>query len=88
MLAVTSDKALLRAIWEIVDTTTRSEVPLSEAAAVLRRSNGAVDPALLELDARSLEQLGFLRLTGRNGTCRVELTQVGAFLADRLRLPA
>lgn len=86
MLAVTPDKALLRAVWEIVENRSTGEVSLRDAAARLQNGNGNVDPAALEVDARLLEELGFLRVTGRNGTCRVELTQIGAFLAAQLEL--
>jgi hypothetical protein len=88
MLAVTSDKALLRALWEIIDEGAAGpEVPLHEAAAFLRRTgNGSVDVGALDVDARLLEQLGLLRVNGTNGTRRVELTQVGALLASQLQL--
>jgi hypothetical protein len=87
MLALTSDKALLRAVWELVEKGTGSEVPLHDAAGFLGRSgNGSLDPSSLDIDAQLLEQLGFLRITGMNGSRRVELTQVGAFLATQLQL--
>lgn len=88
MLAVTSDKALLRAVWEVVEeNTNRTAISLSEAAARLSlNGNGVVDVDALESDAQLLQDLGFLKLATANGSQQVELTQVGAFLATRLTL--
>lgn len=88
MLALTSDKALLRAVWEVIkQNTDRTTISLSEAAERLSlNGNGVLDADALESDAQLLQELGFLKLATANGSQRVELTQVGAFLATRLTL--
>jgi hypothetical protein len=86
MLAVTSDKALLRAVWELVeDPEQPTTVGLVAVAQHLERlGNGPISLDQLDVDARLLRQLGLMKLHGANGDRAVELTQVGALLATNL----
>lgn len=89
MLVVTSDKALLRAAWELVaDPRHPRRVGLTAIAQHLQKlGNGPVSLQQLEVDARLLRELGFMKLHGANGGRSVELTQVGALLATNLVFP-
>lgn len=88
MRATTSEKALLRALWEAVRLDeVKRPVPLREVAPRVGRGSSPASLNALELDAKLLDELGLVRLMGRNGSRKVELTQMGAFLADRLSLP-
>lgn len=96
MLATTPDKALLRLVWEqVLREEGTGQVALASVAGRLHRlQNGAedaVDPSFLdelEEDALALQQMGLLRVAGRNGSRSVTLTQVGALLARGFELPA
>lgn len=90
MLVVTSDKALLRAVWEIVEHRKELvEVTLTEVAEYLNAlDKGTFYPEELENDALLLQRLGFMRLRHIGGGRFVKLTQVGALLATNLRFSA
>ena len=86
MLAVTTDKALLRAVWEITVLPDHdTSVDINEAASYL---NGIteIDREALEIDARLLEDFGFLELSSNKGSRSLTLTEAGAFLATRIEL--
>ena len=86
MLAVTSDKALLRAVWELVEDHVESTaVGLDAVAQHLETlGNGPISRVQLDVDARLLRELGLMQIHGKNGDHTVELTQVGALLATNL----
>lgn len=86
MIAMTSDKALLRTIWELVEHQPgRRTVSQAEIEANM---NGTTPVEGIEPAVEVLEGLGLVRVGGSYGDLTLELTQVGALLANQLRLPA
>ena len=103
MIASTPEKALLRLLWEHVSASrTRDPVPLKALAAKLRGLQGdwpewqsgngkeSIESVVdgVDLDAQVLAKLGLLVYHGTNGDRALELTQVGALLANNLELPS